>query len=270
MEKRYLLLIGCFLLVLSCEEVIDPELPAAEPRLVIDAILGFNAGSEEDISLGQVTLTLTAPFLNAQITPATNAIVALIDERDGTVFPLIENEPGVFRDGLPALAFNTDYTLQVTYNNEVYTATERLVKAGTIENVIQGDDFLFDEDSETEVVITFADVPNERNSYLFSFGFDNFLVTDDEFYQDSGLTFSFFYEDVEPGDLLSITLLGIDAEFASFVDQTLMQSGNNANGLFSVPNSNVRGNIVNRTNPANFAFGYFSISEFDVAFLTVE
>ncbi len=270
MRKPYLLLIPCIILLLSCEEVIEPELPVTESRLVVDAVLGFNPAIEEDIDISQVTLTLTAPFLNAEITPATNAVVELIDEGDGTIYPLVENEPGIFRDGFPTITFDTDYTLRVTYNNEIYTATERLVRVGTIENVIQGDDFLFDEDTETEVIITFVDVPNERNSYLFSFGFDNFLVTDDEFYQDSGLTFSFFYEDVVPGDLLTVILLGIDSEFASFVDQTLTQSGGNANGPFSVPNSNVRGNIVNRTNPGNFAFGYFSISEYDVAFLTVE
>ena len=260
----------CVFCILSCEEVIQPDLPVSEPRLTIDAVLGFNATLDEDVSLGQVTLTLTAPFLDAEVQPATNATVSLIDESDGTVFPISENEPGVFRDGFPVVQFNREYTLRVTYNNEVYTATEQLERTGAIESVAQGDGFLFDEDEETEVIIEFLDVIGERNYYLFSFGFENFLVTDDEFYQDSGLTFSFFYEDVVPGDLLTITMLGIDRDFASFVDQTLTQAGENANGLFTVPTANIRGNFVNTTNPENFAFGYFSISEFDVAFLTVE
>ena len=256
--------------LLSCEDVIQPDLPVSEPRLTIDAVLGFNDALGENISLGQVTLTLTAPFLDAEVQPAMNATVELIDERDGTVFPITENEPGVFRDGFPIVQFNRDYTLRVTYNNEVYTATEQLQRTGTIESVVQGDGFIFDEDEETEVIIEFLDVVDERNYYLFAFGFDNFLVTDDAFYQDSGLTFSFFYEDVEPGDLLTITMLGVDRDFASFVDQTLTQAGVNASGLFTVPVANIRGNFVNITNTENFAFGYFAISEFDVALLTVE
>lgn len=267
---KYVLVGCCVLFGLSCEEVIEPDLPVSEPQLTIDAVLGFNPATNDGRIIGQVTLTITAPFLNAEVSPATNATVELIDESSGIVYPITENEPGVFREGFPRVQFNTDYTLRVTYNNEVYTATEQLVRTGSIESVIQGDGFLFDEEEETEVIIEFVDVVGERNYYLFAFGFENFLVTDDEFYQDSGLTFSFFYEDVEPGDLLTITMLGVNANFANFVDQTLTQAGENANGLFAVPTANIRGNFVNTTNQENFAFGYFSLSEFDVALLTVE
>jgi len=39
----------------------------------------------------------------------------------------------------------------------------------------------FDEEDETEIIVIFDDIPNQRNYYLFAFRFDNFLVTDDEF-----------------------------------------------------------------------------------------
>ena len=158
----------------------------------------------------------------------------------------------------------------VTYDNEVYTATQQLYHAPLIDNVVQRDGFLFDED-ETEVEVTFSDIPGETNHYLFSFGFGNFLVIDDEFFQDSQLTFSYFYEDVGPGDLLSITVFGIDQDFANYANIALIQSGEDTgDGPFSVPPANIRGNIVNTTDSDNFPFGYFAIGEFDTKLLTLE
>ncbi|UII75562.1 DUF4249 domain-containing protein [Flagellimonas sp. HMM57] len=269
MKNSIYLLLSLFLLA-SCEEVIDIELPTSEPRLVIDAIIGYNQNNGDPITIGQVKLTLTAPFLQDEIPPAENATVTIIDEENGQSFPLVESDPGVFQNGFPDLEFDREYTLIVNYDGETYTATQQLIPAPVISSAVQGDGFLFDEEEETEVVITFTDTPNERNYYLFSFGFDNFLVVDDEFFEGSDITFSYFYEDVEPGDLLTITLLGIDKNFADYVDLALVQSGENGGGPFATPPATVKGNILNTTTPENFPFGYFNLSEFDTELLTVE
>ncbi|MEM8999912.1 MAG: DUF4249 family protein [Bacteroidota bacterium] len=263
----------CLLLLFlcSCEDVIDVDLPTSEPQLVIDALIGYNENSGDPLTIGQVRLTLTAPFLDEGVPPAEGASVEIIDEETGQAYPLIEDEPGVFFSGFPDLEFDRDYTLRVTYNNELFIATEQLNPSSTIDSVEQGDGFLFDEDSETEIIVTFTDIPNERNYYLFSFGFDNFLVTDDEFYQDNQLTFSYFYEDIVPGDDLVITLLGIDKQFADYTELVLTQSGENGgDGPFAPAPATVRGNILNTTNVDNFAFGYFAISEFDTVVLNIE
>lgn len=257
-------------LLISCEDVIDVDLPTSETKLVIDALIGFNENDGDPIAVGQVKLTLTAPFFEEDVPPALNATVTIVDEEAGQSFDLTESEPGVFSTGFPELQFNQDYTLVVNYDGEVYTATQQLNRSPLIDNVVQGDGFLFDEEEETEVEVTFTDLPGERNYYLFSFGFDNFLVIDDEFFEDSQLTFSYFYEDVEPGDLLVITLFGIDKDFATYADLALTQSGEDGGGPFATPPATVRGNILNTTNPENFPFGYFAISEFDAQLLTVE
>ncbi len=263
------LVLACTALLWSCEDVVDIDVPTSEPRLVVDALLGFNDAIATPITIGQVVLTLSAPFFDEQVPVVEGATVQLIDNFTGEVFPLEEGDPGVFDQGFPDLEFERDYTLEIFYNGERYEATEQLVRVGTIDAIEQGDGFLFDEDEETEVIITFSDVPDERNFYLFSFGFDNFLATDDEFYQNSSLTFSYFYEDVNPGDRFTIILLGIDQRFSTYVDIVLTQSEGSA-GPFATPPANVRGNIINTTNPDNFAFGYFSISEFDAVPLVIE
>ncbi len=265
-------LLFCILLstFFSCEDVIDVDLPTSEPRLVIDALIGFNSRNGDPITVGEVKLTLTAPFFDDEVPPALNAEVEIIDDESGEIFPLVEGDPGIFSTGFPELQFNRDYTLSIRYDGETYSATERLNPSPVIDNAVQGDGFLFDQDEETEVIITFTDIPGERNDYLFSFGFDNFLVIDDEFFQDSEITFSYFYEDVETGDLLPITLFGIDSEFATYAELALTQSGEDGGGPFAVPPATIKGNIVNTTNADNFPFGYFAISEFDVRLLTVE
>ncbi|UJH67633.1 DUF4249 family protein [Allomuricauda sp. SCSIO 65647] len=267
--KKHILRFIPLLVFFSCEDVIDVDLATVEPKLVIDALVGYNVNNGDPITIGQVRLTLTTDFFAEEVPPAENASVQIIDEETGDVYPLTENEPGIFRDGFPDLEFGRDYTLVVIYQGQTYRATEQLQPTGQIENVEQGDGFLFDEDEETEVIVTFVDIPDQRNYYLFAFGFDNYLVTDDEFYQDQSLTFSYFYEDIEPGDLLTITLLGIDKEFASYVDQALVQAGEDGGG-FGVPPATVRGNVLNNTEPDNFPFGYFAISEVDVELFTVQ
>lgn len=251
----------------------DIDVPEAEPRLVIDALIAFSddaLGLGLPLTVGDVTLTLSSPFFIEDNPPALGAVVEITDEFTGTVFVLEEEEPGVFSDNLPQLEFGRDYTLRVTYEGEVFEATQRLVASGEILSTEQSDGFLFDEETETEVVITFMDVPNERTFFLFSFGFENFLVTDDQFFQDSFQSFSFFYDDVNPGDVLPITLFGIDEDFSVFANQALVQAGVAGGGPFFVPPGNVRGNILNVTNQGNFPFGYFALSEFDTEFLTVE
>ena len=257
-------------IITSCEDTISVDLPTSEPRLVIDALIGFNNNNNNPTSVGQVKLTLTAPFFQEEISPAKNATVSIIDVQTGQSFELQESEPGIFNLGLPNLEFNKDYTLVINYNNEIYTATQQLKGSTLIENLEQGDNFLFDEDEETEVKVTFTDIPGERNHYLFSFGFDNFLVIDDEFFEDDQLTFSYFYEDVGPGDLVVVTLFGIDQDFANYTNLVLTQSDEDGSGPFTTPPATVKGNIINTTNPDNFPFGYFALSEFDAKTITIE
>lgn len=254
----------------SCEDVIGLDLPTSDSRLVIDALIGYNDNNGNPIISGRVKLTLTAPFLAEEVPPALNASVAIVDEQTGQSFNLTESQPGIFGINFPEFEFNREYTLIVSHNNQIYTATQQMYHSPTIDEVKQGDGFLFEED-ETEVQVTFTDIPGEQNHYLFSFGFNNFLVVDDEFFEDGQLTFSYFYEDVFPGDLLSITVFGIDREFANYANLALVQSGEDTgDGPFSVPPANLRGNIVNTTNSENFPFGYFAIGEFDTKLLTVE
>ncbi|MEX0314326.1 MAG: DUF4249 domain-containing protein, partial [Allomuricauda sp.] len=68
---------------ISCEDAIGVELPTSDPKLVIDALLGYNENNGNPIISGEVKLTLTAPFFANEVPPARNASVSIIDEETG-------------------------------------------------------------------------------------------------------------------------------------------------------------------------------------------
>ncbi|WP_161991921.1 DUF4249 family protein [Flagellimonas algicola] len=266
-NRKFLLLV--FLLNIGCEDVIELDLPPSKPQLVIDALIGYNDTNGQSVTAGEVKLTLTTPFFEETL-PAENATVSLIDMATSQSYELVENKPGIFDSGFPKLEFNREYMLQISFEGEIYTATEQLVKSTIIEKLEQDHGFLFNED-ETEVKVTFTDLPGERNHYLFAFGWNNYLVVDDQFFQDEQLTFSYFYEKLKPGKKISISVFGINKVFSNYIEKLLAQSGEDMGngGPFAIPNATIRGNIVNKTNPGNFAFGYFALSEFDTQPLTI-
>ena len=137
--RRTFLFLVLALVFFSCEDVIGVDLPTSETRLVVDALIGFNSRNGDSITVGQVKLTLTAPFFNDRVPPAEGATVEIIDGQTGEVFPLSESDPGIFTMGFPELRFDRDYTLSIQYDGEVFTATERLTPSPVINDAIQGD-----------------------------------------------------------------------------------------------------------------------------------
>lgn len=268
---KFALLAVALLLLCSCEEVVDIPLETEPPRLVVDALIGCNNTVEPPITVGQITLTQTGSFLNAQVNPALNAQVSITNTITQEVYSLTEEEPGIFTQGFPPLEFGVPYTLTIIYNGEIYTATQQLMPTGTITKLSQGDGFLFDKENETEIIVTFDDLKDQRNYYMLAFGFDNYLVTDDEFYQNSNLTFSYYYDDINPGEELTITLFGINQQFGTYVDQALVLSGEDGpGGPFATPVGTLKGNIINTTNANNYPLGYFALGAFDAQTITVE
>jgi hypothetical protein len=129
---------------------------------------------------------------------------------------------------------------------------------------------LFDED-ETEVVVNFTDDPERNDFYLFDFGFGEYLVTEDEFYQGQEFEFSYFYDQqFFPGTIIEISIMGTDQSFYNYMDQLIEQSGD-TQGPFQIPVSTVRGNVFDITDldnidvidnvdqPNVFPLGYFAI-----------
>lgn len=241
----------------SCEEVVDVELEESAPRLVIEASLLWDEDKEENIQV--IKLTTTAPFFQEEIPPAKGASVSVITET-GEEYVFQEVEDGIFRhNNIPPLP-EVQHHLLVTYKNEVYTATEMLVPVPQLDFVEQeiggfsGDEY--------EFKVFYQDPADMKNYYLFRYLNEqvSLQIYDDEF-TNGNRTFAFFNdEDAEPGDLVGFEIQGISRGFYEYMFILRSQSGSANGGPFQTQPSIVRGNIVNTTNPDNFAFGYFRLS----------
>ncbi|WP_029036618.1 DUF4249 domain-containing protein [Salinimicrobium xinjiangense] len=254
---KKIILLFLVLSLYSCEDVVDVDLKESAPRLVIEASLLWNADRKQNAQV--IKLTTTAPFFQDEVPPAIGASVWIITET-GREFIFEEVEDGIFRyENFPLLP-NVEHQLLITYNNELYTATEKLVPVPQLDFVEQeiggfsGDEY--------EFKVYYRDPADMRNYYLFRYINErvSLQIYDDEF-TDGNRTFAFFNdEDARSGDIVMFEIQGITRGFYDYMFILRSQSGSSNGGPFRTQPSIVRGNIVNTTNPENFPFGYFRMS----------
>lgn len=261
-----------FLLLISCEDVVDVDLNEAPPRLVIDAGINWfknTIGNEQSIKL-----SLTTPFFQEDVLPANNAIVSISDT-NGNVFVFIENgNSGIYENSTFIPEIDGVYTLSIEYNNENYTATETLKSVVPIDFIEQKDDGGFlGEDIELKAFYT--DPENIENFYFFEFISNIPVIPTLEVYEDrftdGNQIFGFYTEeDLEAGDQVTIRNFGVSSRFYQFMFTLLQQGSEEGGGPFETQPATVRGNCFNTTNSDNFPFGYFRLSEVDEVIYAIQ
>jgi hypothetical protein len=257
---------------MSCEDVIDIDLDTAEPRLVIDASLNWLKDTDGRFQF--IKLTLSAPFFDDDIPPATGAQVIVTDSENNTFNFIEEGNSGVYTNNSFMPSIGRTYYLNILYNNETYTATETLLSVVPIESVEQNNNGGFSGD-ETELKAFYTDPIDIENYYLFEFASANgniqsIEVYDDEF-TDGNRIFAFYSDqDVNPGDEFIIRNYGVSERFYEFMNILLQQTDDENGDPFETQPALVRGNCINETNPENFPFGYFKASEVSVFTYLVE
>ncbi|NRA92492.1 MAG: DUF4249 domain-containing protein [Psychroserpens sp.] len=270
MKKVVLIIIA--ILVFSCEDVIDVDLPTGETRLVIDASINWfkdTPGNEQSIRL-----SLTAPFFEADVPPANNATVFITDENN-TVYDFVEDgDTGIYLNNTFDPEIDRSYTLTVIYNGETFIATETLKSVSEITRVEQKLDGGFSGE-DTEIKAYFNDPADEENYYFFEF-IPSIPVTptldtfEDEFVNGNEIFGFYVEEDLDPGQTVIIRNHGVSERFYEFMFILLQQIEEQGGGPFETQPATVRGNIINQTNPDNFALGYFRLSEVDEFIYTIE
>lgn len=276
MKYHYYIILFIVFFSTSCEDVVDIEVPSESPRLAVDGLIRINA--EESTTTAQIRASLTSSFFNG-LAPANLTSISIVNPDYEPSSPVDEKElflsevvPGVY-EGTKNTLFFTEGELQlhIEHDGQNYLARTRYVPSVPIQSVEQGDQTLFS-GNETEIVVSFTDDAERNDFYLFDFDFEEYLVTEDEFYQGQTFTFSYFYEEVDENQEVNISLLGIDESFFNYMNQLIVQSGGDQ-GPFQTPAATVRGNIINITgiedinspygieNPDNFALGYFAVSQ---------
>ncbi len=260
---KYSLIIALANLFIACEKVVDVDLDTAAPKLVIDASIDWQkntSGSQQKIKLSTTTAYYNDAF------PVVSGATVVVTNTANTVFNFIENTGAgeyVCTNFLPVVG--ETYTLTITLNGETYTATETLMATPDIEANIEQDDTGGMAGDEVELTYYYQDNAAQTNYYVFSnkipqMAFPQYAVEDDDNNQ-GGLTPVYYsHKDLKPGDIVNIKLYGISKRYYDYFRKLLNASGNDDSPFATIP-TEVRGNIINQTNPKNFAYGYFRLSE---------
>ncbi len=268
-------LIHIFILITlfsSCEEVIDLNVPSENPRLVIDASINWFKGTSGNNQ--QIKLTLTAPYFDNSVPPASGAEIKITDSNNNIFIFTEDGFTGIYKNSSFDPILNETYYLTIIYNQETYTASETLKSVSSIDYVDQNNNGGFS-GNETELKAFYTDPADDENYYFFEFISDIPVVPSLEVYKDeftNGNQIFGFYteEDLTTGDKVTIRNYGVSKEFYNYMFILLQQNSQEGGGPFETQPATVRGNCINQTNPKNYPLGYFRASEVDEFFYTVQ
>lgn len=261
-----------FCICYNCEDVIDVNLNETEPKLVIEASINWfkgTTGNEQSIKL-----SLTAPFFNTDTPPANGAVI-MISDSNSNLFNFVENgDTGVYLNTNFNPVIDETYILTINYEGQIYTATEVLKSVASIDYIEQNNEGGFSGE-DIELKAYYTDPIGEENYYFFEFIAPIGLVPtlevyDDEFTNGNQIFGFFTEEDLSSGNDVTIRNYGVSERFYEYMFILLQQGNEVGGGPFETQPATVRGNCINETNPDNFPFGYFRLSEVDEVIYTVE
>lgn len=280
MKKILYILLSGFITLVSCEDVIDVDVPTAATRLVIEASLDWEkgtAGNEQSIEL-----RLSTPYFDTTSnSDVTGASVVVENLNSGETFVFDDMNDGSYTTSSFVPVIGDTYELSVVYQGETYTATEVMTPVVEISSITQSVEGGFD-DELLEVNIYFNDPADEENYYLIKYQregdqFAELGDRSDEFF--NGNEIHDFYEKQDdpdngeyplvPGDMVAIDLYGISETYYNYI-RILIEQNSSQGDPFSSLAAQVKGNCINETQPANYAFGYFRVTEVDKRSYTVE
>lgn len=263
-NSTYLFIFFLAISLISCEEVIDLDLEESEPRLVIDASIIWYLNTEGNEQ--RITLSKTTGFYEDEIEPVIDAQVS-IEADNGEEFIFEHQDQGIYTNNNFNPRFEENYSLEINYKEEIYTASSSFVPVPGIDFIEQNDEGGFTRE-DLEIEPFFTDPEGEENFYLFTFR--DFSISklsleiyEDEFTDGNQVSASYSDEDLVAGDEVFVTMEGISEAFYNYLFILRSQGGDNGGGPFQSQPATVKGNIINETNPENYPFGYFRLSEAD-------
>jgi hypothetical protein len=253
----------------SCEDVVNVDLETGDPKIVIDAEIRWEkgtTGNEQSIKISRM-----APYYSKG-TPQVSGAQVKVENSNETVFTFTESTPGLYvcHDFVPVL--NMDYTLKVTVEGQNFTAVEKLISVPPIDRIDQ--EFIPDITGPDLIAVEFdyKDPIDLGNYYLTDFKsdfllFPQYAASSDEYVNGNEITERFADTDLKPGKIIEITHRGISKNFYNYMNLILEVTNGNP---FAAAPGNIRGNVINNTNPDNFALGYFRLCETNHVYYTVK
>lgn len=276
----------------SCEDVINPTLPYADPVLVVDAWI--NNKPEDQI----VRLTMSQPYLSNSVPKGVSGATIRVSYDGGTLdFTEDGDEPGTYRwttdSATSAEVFGETgraYTLTVALNGQTFEATSKINRTVAIDSVtFELDDSPFYPENSyiaqfwaTEPVGTGDTywIRSYKNGVLLNKPSEINIAYDAGFSPGGsfdGITFIPPIREVNPndvdeddvplspyvpGDSLYVEIHSITYESFTFLSQVIVQTDRPGGfgELFSTPLANVSSNIVSTSSGSRKVVGFFNVA----------
>jgi hypothetical protein len=271
--KRYKIILILFLTLFasSCEEVIDVNLETAAPRLVVYA--SIEKQKEPKGSEQKIRLSTTTGYFDTVIPTVSGADVRITNSDKVFIFTETSNL-GEYKCADFDPIIDEEYVLTIKLNGQTYTATETLKSVSPFTKIEQKNDGGFS-GKEIEIKAYFDDPADVDNYYMVKFkssvsAIPSYDIFDDSFTQGKENFRLYTNENLNTGDELDITLFGISKRYFEYMRKLTAIAGSASGRPFATASASVRGNIVNTTNPNNYAFGYFNLSETDYRKYVIE
>lgn len=234
------------LIATSCQKVIQVDLNSADPQLVVEA---YVTDAPDSI---WVKLTKTVNFSDKNNFPAVDNAIVVIRDSEGNSEQLTQTYPGIYRaitlQGIPG----RNYTLEIDYNGETYTASSFMNIPVEIDSITFGRSAF---SGNVTLQINFTDPGNTKNYYRYLREINGVkqrdfnIITDDiRNGQSSFVTLSTGVQSLTPGDTIICYLHTIDFNTFEYY-RTFNQI--NDTGPTATP-----GNPI--SNISNGAVGFFS------------
>ncbi|MDX2191828.1 MAG: DUF4249 domain-containing protein [Gemmatimonadales bacterium] len=263
-------------LLIACERVVDPGIPAGPLRLVVEG--GVELRPDNAAGAQSLRLTTTDAFASTTTPPpATNATVRVRDGQGGSWSYAGPDADGLYRTtGLVPVVGRT-YTLEIGWNGDQYRAQETLLPVAPIDSLyfIWVEAGPFSGDSGIRAAIDYTDPAGRQDNYYWDLlvngqrrlntdpGNRFRLISEDRFYDGGRVTrYQPFDESVlEVGERVLVRQLALSAAGFRYHRALLEQQSQGGGSPFSVPPASVRGNVANLTRPEAPALGWFRASQ---------
>jgi hypothetical protein len=227
MKKYYFILtLLSALCLISCEKVIDVDLNTADPKYVIE---GFVTKGE---TVHQVKITRTLNFDESVAFPAVDNAVVVISDNAGNSETLTLASPGIYKTSSLLGVEGRTYTITVTVEGKVFTATSTLpteVDFNGLDVIV----FPFGVDTLRGLIPSRIDQAGVANYYQFDifqnskqiFGVN---LQDDQFSDGVQNEQPIFGPDFLPGDTVRIIQYCIDKPVYKYLFSIAANTGSTA------------------------------------------
>lgn len=264
MSNKYILLPLLLIVLVSCEKAIGVDLETAAPRLVVDAAINWEKGTDGHEQ--HIKLSTSTGYFSAVI-PTVSGAAIVVRNSANTEFPFTDSGNGDYVCTNFEPVIGETYTLTIDLNGQTYTASETLIDVPPIDKIEQKTETGFGSEDDRIDIRTFFTDPGNTNDFYMTRCQTNFnaipdySVTDDEFFQGNQVFDLYLDPELKPGNFLEIRLYGISEQYFNYM--SILTAIVEGAGPFSTAPATLRGNVRHVGNPNDLVLGYFSLSEID-------